>query len=324
MSILDETQFVERLRFFNGQLLTAPDLQGIDDFNREMRWLHNASLHQPGIGSGFAVSGNKGDRQITVAPGYALDDLGREIVLTHDYVKQIPPVAGDGNGGSVFYCLTVSYPDDASLEPAETREMICDPSQAGVVRLSEIPVFCWVELSSDTKLAVDPDEKAAILSHRKIVLAQIEILNCQLKQPVTTTCRCNARPDCGSRIYCGRQRLAKLSAATEDNLNDNLRFSIYEPIKISTVEGAFLALPHYSVNVEGNRLLTISSGNEVLGLEQLQIQEQTKTSIVVRLVVFWLNLTQRRVAETSRLQQRDLRRAAIERDWKIMWMGVES
>jgi len=41
MSILDETRFIERFQFFNGQRLFASDLQGADDFNREMRWLHN-------------------------------------------------------------------------------------------------------------------------------------------------------------------------------------------------------------------------------------------------------------------------------------------
>src|SRR5438132_12551736 len=83
VSILDETRYIERVQFFNGQRLFPPDLQAIDDFNRGMRWLHNLSLHQPGIGSGFAVYGKKGDRKVTIKAGYALDDLGREIVLTH-------------------------------------------------------------------------------------------------------------------------------------------------------------------------------------------------------------------------------------------------
>ncbi len=58
-TILDETRFVERFQFFNGQRLFASDLQGADDFNREMRWTHNRSLGQPGIGSGFAVYGKE-------------------------------------------------------------------------------------------------------------------------------------------------------------------------------------------------------------------------------------------------------------------------
>ena len=92
MEFLKETRFIERLQFFNGQRLFASDLQGVEAFNREMRWLHNKSLHQPGIGNGFAVSGKKGDREVTIGPGYAIDADGREIVLTQDRVEPVPPV----------------------------------------------------------------------------------------------------------------------------------------------------------------------------------------------------------------------------------------
>ena len=42
-----------------------------------MRWLHNRSLHQPGVGNGYKVTGTQGDRQVTIGPGYALDAYGR-------------------------------------------------------------------------------------------------------------------------------------------------------------------------------------------------------------------------------------------------------
>src|SRR4051794_3122474 len=101
---------LERLQFFNGQRLDAADLQGIDDLNRQMRWLHNQSLHQPGVGSGYAISGAKGDREVTIQPGYAIDSAGREIILTDAVVQAVPPVANDGAGNPVVYDLTVSYP----------------------------------------------------------------------------------------------------------------------------------------------------------------------------------------------------------------------
>ena len=111
MEFLKETRFIERLQFFNGQRLFASDLQGVEAFNREMRWLHNKSLHQPGIGNGFAVSGKKGDREVTIGPGYAIDAMGREIVLTRNQIEPVPPVAGDRNGNPALYYLTVSYPE---------------------------------------------------------------------------------------------------------------------------------------------------------------------------------------------------------------------
>ena len=151
MAIIGERQFLERLQFFNGQRLFASDLQSLEALNRELRWLHNQSLHQPGVGSGYAVIGSKGDREVTITPGYAIDALGREIVLTTTRVESVPPIAHDGTGRSVFYDLTVSYPDDSELEETETREGICLPR--GVVRLREEPVFCWVRLNENLQPA---------------------------------------------------------------------------------------------------------------------------------------------------------------------------
>src|SRR5215510_1980027 len=125
MPIIGTSRFNERIKFFNGQRLFASDLQFLEQFNREMRWLHNQSLHQAGIGSGFAVSGNKDDRQVRIEPGYAIDSSGREIVLTQPEVLQVPPVANDGQGNPVYYDLAVSYPSDFMLKETETRDGIC-------------------------------------------------------------------------------------------------------------------------------------------------------------------------------------------------------
>src|ERR1700680_1112905 len=103
MAISDPTAPIERLSFFDGQRLFAADLAGIDDYNRQMRWLHHRSLHQPGVGKGFAVAGALGDRQVSVGAGYALDSLGREIVLTRTVTIPIPPAASEADGESVFF-----------------------------------------------------------------------------------------------------------------------------------------------------------------------------------------------------------------------------
>ena len=62
MGVLEESTFIERRQFFAGQQLYADDLTGLEAFHREMRELHNRSLHQPGVGSGLAVKGASGDR----------------------------------------------------------------------------------------------------------------------------------------------------------------------------------------------------------------------------------------------------------------------
>src|SRR5689334_10203964 len=107
MSVLSSARFIERLQFFDGQRLFAEDLQGLEQQHRELRWLHNQSLHQPGVASGYAVSGNKGDREVSIQPGYAIDSDGREIVLTEGEVLPVPPVRGDADGKPKPYYLTV-------------------------------------------------------------------------------------------------------------------------------------------------------------------------------------------------------------------------
>ncbi len=204
MGILDETRSIERLRFFDGQRLFASDLQGIEAFNREMRWLHNQSLHQPGIGKGFAVTGRRGDREVRIGPGYALDDLGREIVLTTGRTEPVPPVDSERDGGSVFFDLTVAYPADATLAEAETRQGICLPR--GVVRLREEPLFCWVRLEAGedrTLHAVDTRLRDDVEQSRRIVLARVEVFQCKLKQPVSIAERKSARPATQPYIACG-------------------------------------------------------------------------------------------------------------------------
>ena len=50
---------LDRVVFFDHQRLTARDLNEAATVQRELRWLHNRSLHGWGIGLGFGVSGAK-------------------------------------------------------------------------------------------------------------------------------------------------------------------------------------------------------------------------------------------------------------------------
>ena len=332
MSILDQTQFVERLQFFNGQRLFASDLQGIDDFNREMRWLHNTSLHQPGIGNGFAVSGRKGDRQVIVNPGYALDAGGREIVLTHPETLQIPPVAGSGNGNSAFYALTVSYPDDAALEEAESREIICAPGQSGVIRRREEPVFCWIRLSGDGGDPVHEKSKQDLLSFRKIRLAQIEVLNCQLKQAPSFAQRCNARPHCGPHVHCGKVPLSDFDLKKIDadmRVNLNLTHSGVRTLRgekrIDTSRAGFLTTPNYFANLQGERLIELTSKLHVIILDMIRVGESSANHVDISIILILITVGDSELREgpgesssgPGNFEQ------TVKSQLNVVWMGVE-
>lgn len=205
--LLEQLAALARPFFFEGQRLHESDLQGLEALSRQMRWLHNRSLHQPGIGSGYAVSGKKGDKTVTVKPGYALDALGREIVLTTERVMQVPPVAGDGKGGPTWYLLTASYPDVSSLPISETRGGVCSPR--GAVRLRVEPVICWARAESeeDKLRAADWKVEDEIANHWRIPLATAQILNCQLYADLAVTIRRNAKPPRQPLVASGQTRL---------------------------------------------------------------------------------------------------------------------
>jgi hypothetical protein len=324
MAASDTTQFSERIQFFNGERLLASDLQGLESFNRQIRWLHNQSLHQPGVGSGYAVIGNKGDRQVIVSAGYALDSLGREIILTETQTIPIPPVADDGAGNSVFYYLTVSYPNDSDLKPAETRDGICLP--VGVVRLREEPVFCWVLLgdSSTNRQPVDANLKDLIKKQLYIVLAQIEVFNCQLKQPVTTSqCR-SARPAKQPRIACGSiaKPVWKQHTFSGSNSQPSNSFAGLTPnqqwftAEIDTSSGRFQATPLYQARLVGPRVF----GSQLMDalLDVAATPAPTPTSFTIEVFPFSGFASAREEILVHSTGSEQLL------PWQVAWMGVES
>ena len=154
---------IERIRFFQGELLTADDLTALDDANQELRWLHNRSLHNWGIGFGLDVQGSRGATSVTVNPGYATDIEGHEIILSSSVNLPIPAVSG----ASTYY-LVANYLDDSS-EPAEEQRSATACAPGGAVRLSNDPAILWKTIAQ-INYGVD------------VVLGEVFIKNCVLSQ----------------------------------------------------------------------------------------------------------------------------------------------
>jgi hypothetical protein len=314
MTILGERQFVERLRFFDGQRLFASDLDAIDRFHREMRWLHNQSLHQPGVGRGFAITGRKGDKTVRVQEGYAIDLLGREIVLTLPRTIPVPPRAGD-DGRPVTYDLTVAYPTDEDLEITETRQGIC--AQAGAVRRREEPVFCWVEIGADGQ-PKDDTLKARMATAELIRLARARILECKLYANVSIAERRNAKPPQQPYIACGttdpdwrlKDNKMDLDAAKVSFVH---ALSSFLSADISTVAAGFRTEPCFLVELRGRRVHTRGTSTFVVdGLVSVTAKSASRFSIDVDVLV-------------QRLSGQDglIVDASIFADWEVTWIGVE-
>lgn len=253
-SIIGDTRYIERSTFFDGQRLFAADLQGVEEFNRQMRWLHNQSLHQPGIGAGFAVSGAKGDREVSIQPGYAIDSSGREIVLAEAMVLAVPPVAGDDFGAPVLFDLTVSYPDEGALDVAATRQGVCGAPAAGAIRLRETPVFCWVRLGPEPdRLPAEQNAalRDALTGGMFLRLARAQVLNCRLEQPLSLAQRRNARP--AAQPYVASGTADKLAWSVLGPANGATGFGVQLVATVDTSQAAFRTPPCYSAQVVGSR-----------------------------------------------------------------------
>jgi hypothetical protein len=338
MSILDETQFLERFQFFNGQRLFASDLQGADDFNREMRWLHNKSLHQPGIGSGFAVYGKKGDREVVIAAGYAVDSLGREIVLTNTMTLQVPPVASDDSGEPVFYDLAVSYPDDSALEETETREGIC--LARGVVRRREVPVLCWLRLDSERQ-PIDERLKKDVRAGMRLILCRIEVLNCQLNKDISIAERRNARPPRLPNIVCGEEtptqwtmfNIGVEAPPATAGFGGAFIAGFGLRAKVDTSTAAFQVTPSYTARIKGPRIKTLvvdESNFQMIvdGVIAIPAETSNAKEFTVDVLLLVQPMTQSFLLSSMRSGgiPDDEQGPFLDLfdDWHVVWMGVES
>jgi hypothetical protein len=233
---------IERVTFFTGQRLTEKDLAALQRANRELRWLHNRSLHSWGIGIGLAVAGERGDSAVTVEPGYGVDCLGREIILTAPQTMPIPAVAHGPGGVEAVYYLVAAYQEDADQKVAERRPGVCLPE--GTVRLSEEPRLEWRR----------PEQLQEGL---ELVLAQAWIQNCQLSRPLSLAARRFARPSQQPYIAAGqtdREKTAWIPWVVSDQPVGVLT-------QVDTSAARFRTTPRYIAHVVGERLLRGAAAN---------------------------------------------------------------
>jgi len=346
MGLFDESRFVERIKFFDGQRLFAADLQSLEVFNREMRWLHNQSLHQPGIGRGYAVSGEKGNRQVTIEPGYAIDADGREIVLTQTQTMQVPPVSSDEKGRSIFFDLTVAY-QETDLEEVEFRDGLCDTR--GAIRLREAPVFCWVRLQQNDTGNLHPTTKFVkdLQEGRKIILARVEVLNCQLQQRISIVQRQSALPECGPHIACGTADPTPWAEVDLGDASQELGDFILLQAEIDTRAAGFQMTPCYSASIPGSRIITLETGDieaakaefKVFLLDFLRILDPQPGKFTVFLLANYTNIANKEslainmeprgeagAPEAAAARQDPTAQILtdfIKQNWHVNWMGVE-
>ena len=291
---------LDRVLFFSGQLLETEDLTDLETSDRELRWLHNRSLHGWGIGAGFAVTGKSGDREVFVHPGYAVDRRGREIILTETRSKVVPAVTG--GAGEAIYMLTARYQPDAAQKVRERRSGICHPG--GNIRLSEEPAIEWKQ-AKDLKLGLD------------IVLATVFIRNCQLSRDASAKGRRYARPAQRPYIAAGQTAAAATAWQAWEASGQFLGFTA----QVDTASARFASTPHYVAHLAGERYL--QSPTPLIAMGMPAVTAASPEGFELRVLV-------PEGPKGTIVNPKELRHPKIgleivrQLDWHVIWMGAEA
>jgi hypothetical protein len=292
---------LERITFFPGQRLLADDLTEVQTSDRELRWLHNRSLHTWGIGLGFVVHGNAGESAVTIDPGYGIDCAGREIILTELRTTSIPAVAGDQKGQPVEFFLTAEYQADDAQAVVARRPGVCVSD--GTVRLAEEPLIRW-------------KKRGDLREGFELVLAQVWILNCRLNRAVSLAVRRSARPSEQPYISAGQTPVGGTawSAWTE-----GVAF-LGVTVDVDTSQARFRVTPQYMAHIVGDRALPVPP--QTLAVPFTSLTAATPERFTLRVLLpdmspLPYNPPQLRNAATVG----DTVRTTLK--WSVSWMGVE-
>jgi hypothetical protein len=152
---------IQRLRYFDGEYLRSNDFTDEQSYHVAMRRRLNQQLHFSGIVSGLAISQDANSVPpnllfFSVASGVAIDQVGREIVVTAPYVLSGDNVLGRAGLQAGDNELWIVYTETATGLPAAGYELCNDAGQN--TRWTEsFDVMLKPRGALPSKVAPDPD-----------------------------------------------------------------------------------------------------------------------------------------------------------------------
>jgi hypothetical protein len=148
-----EKRKLERVRYWQGQMLRSRDFLDIEAVEAQRRWWHNRALHNAyGVAEGLKCSlvPPASPAGVSVCPGVAYDVFGRELILERPLTIPFPsrPVRRSEISVSVQMSLVMRYKmPSRGLRPDEISEACwtdCGSVAAGTVE------FAWI-LTADLR-----------------------------------------------------------------------------------------------------------------------------------------------------------------------------
>ena len=171
---------IKRLRYFNHQFLRVEDFQEEQDYHLRMRRRLNRVLHTWGVAEGLQVTADAGANSVKVAPGTAIDEQGREIVLLTERTEPLATYAVK----TVF--VTLRYLEEPTDETDETgtgfeARRWTERAEVKVVdaapaRQGDVLLLARVNLAANgTVASVDEGDVAARRRYAGVVGGDLEV-----------------------------------------------------------------------------------------------------------------------------------------------------
>jgi hypothetical protein len=290
---------LDRIAFFPGELLTADDLTTLDSNAEQLRWLHNRTMHNWGIAYGLNVQGARGATSVTVNPGFAVDRLGREIILSASLLVPIPAVPGGTGGSAATYYLVANYVDDANETVVEQRSAAACGA-GGAIRLNNDPAIVW-KTTAQLNTGID------------VVLGQVSIQNCVLSAAVSGAARRSAAYNSAFAVTANVANAKDVVWTAIDTSATNSGFNVV----IDTSSAGFSSTPTYIAQIVGTRTLGSPSGL-IVDFVSVSLATATAFTLQVSLPALGGGINPSRITDAKAGPA-----LMAQLGWQIAWMAVE-
>jgi hypothetical protein len=152
MMIPIEQRELERIRYWQGQMLRAGDFRRQVATDAQLRWWHNRAVHNAfGVAMGLCAvlgsgPGSSATASVDIDPGVAYDCFGRPLILLSPHSISLPPVS---SGMKLAMTLVIRYRETVDFPAPNETSGVC-LSCCGHSEAQETPDFAWVPAPSIT------------------------------------------------------------------------------------------------------------------------------------------------------------------------------
>jgi hypothetical protein len=292
---------LQRLRYWQGQMLRSQDFRDQLAIEAQLRWWHNRALHNAfGIASGFRVTLT--DRSVVIHPGVAYDAFGHELIHTHERAEFIPSATEP-------MTLLARYQETSSFPRKSHVAGVCVPGTRSL--LEEQPQFTW-------------KSSAAVEVRDGVPLARVRFDNgtpaldadfaAQLARPL-------ARP------YIARGATIPGATAVEEWSPSSNRVSeasesrtVGLQVTVDTSAAGFTEMPHYFAWLQGD-LWRLNAKVAAVGLLfHSHLDELSSQGFTYRFIIRIIGPGRR--GNIHPIQ--DVRAFLRERGFFVCWLGIQS